>query len=105
MSILHTGDFRAHNSHLDHDVFKDSINLPIDILYLDTTYCKPSYCFPPQEKVIEAAIAICRRNLSCENMDNPINNNLDSVKNKSSVLFVVGTYLIGKERVFLGIHF
>ncbi|KAI8819669.1 uncharacterized protein EV422DRAFT_620962 [Fimicolochytrium jonesii] len=48
---LHTGDFRAHPSHLTHPLLRDR---HIDIVYLDTTYCGPSHRFPPQDLVVGA---------------------------------------------------
>ncbi|XP_034250350.1 DNA cross-link repair 1A protein-like [Thrips palmi] len=80
--FLHVGDFRAHprmeeNAHLRR----------VDKLYLDTTYCDPSYDFPYQEDVVEKVIETVRSHLS---------------KNKAT-LIVCGTYTIGKEKVFIGI--
>ena len=82
--ILHVSDFRAHPSML---------KLPplacgtIDTLYLDTTYCKPAYKFPPQDQVVEFVIETAHGYLK----ENP------------RTLIVCGTYSIGKERVFRAI--
>ncbi|KXS13024.1 DRMBL-domain-containing protein [Gonapodya prolifera JEL478] len=47
---LHTGDMRAHRSHLEIPVLRSLHR--IDALFLDTTYCRPQYRFPPQDEVI-----------------------------------------------------
>ncbi|KAI8910187.1 beta-lactamase-like protein [Gorgonomyces haynaldii] len=76
--ILHTGDFRACEAHWTHP----NLQGRIDFLYLDTTYCKPIYKFPPQEQT--------------SMMDKFL-----KTKPKSNILVVVGSYSIGKEKVFL----
>ncbi|KAJ3338068.1 hypothetical protein HDU93_010004 [Gonapodya sp. JEL0774] len=49
-TYLHTGDMRAHPPHLQ---LPHLTSLPrIDALFLDTTYCRPQYRFPPQDEVI-----------------------------------------------------
>ncbi|EGF99889.1 uncharacterized protein MELLADRAFT_40002, partial [Melampsora larici-populina 98AG31] len=74
---LHCGDFRASPAQLRHPALKDK---KIDICYLDTTYLNPKYCFPAQEQVINA----------CS----------DLVKSRDeSILVLIGTYTIGKERI------
>ncbi|CAO1639091.1 unnamed protein product [Sympodiomycopsis kandeliae] len=45
---LHCGDFRASPYLLSHPLIKNS---HLDIIYLDTTYLNPRYCFPAQEEV------------------------------------------------------
>ena len=80
-TILHTGDFRAENIFQSYPVLQE---MPIDVVYLDTTYCNPSYDFPSQQHVVEYVVGVCERHLS----DDP------------TTLFVSGTYTIGKERVF-----
>ncbi|RKP34708.1 beta-lactamase-like protein [Dimargaris cristalligena] len=77
--ILHTGDFRACPAQCLNPYIKDT---QLDALYLDTTYLDPTYAFPPQREVIEAAPK----------------HRLDD-----RLLFVVGTYTIGKERIFASI--
>ena len=47
--ILHTGDFRYNPDMLSHPAIKDKA---FSVIYLDTTYFNPSYCFPPQRDVI-----------------------------------------------------
>ena len=74
---LHTGDFRASQSHLQHPAIRSVI---FDAVLLDTTYCDAKYRFPPQDVILRqvADIAVKARKL------NP------------QTLFVVGTYTIGK---------
>lgn len=49
-------------------------------------YCDCHYCFPAQNDVIESAVELA----------------LDSLKENPRTLIAVGTYLVGKERVFHG---
>ncbi|KAI8872279.1 DRMBL-domain-containing protein, partial [Ramicandelaber brevisporus] len=81
----HTGDFRATYQHLqDIEValstapVTDPSRLCIDWLYLDTTYFSDEYVFPLQEDVLST---------------------IPQLPSDTRVLFVVGTYIIGKERV------
>ena len=64
----------------------------VDKLFLDTTYCRPEYDFPPQSDVIKGTS--------------------DQIEAKCSsrinrLLVCVGSYTIGKERIFAAIadHF
>ncbi|KAI9094297.1 hypothetical protein DFS34DRAFT_651984 [Phlyctochytrium arcticum] len=58
LRYLHTGDFRAHKSHLEHPLVRAG---RLDIIYLDTTYCRPSHRFPSQEEVVEAIVELTNR--------------------------------------------
>ncbi len=83
------GDFRAHPKHVDVIRSAHSGNIPLyDIIYLDTTYCKPSHTFPSQDSIIEQTTFLCKH--------------LNSTY-KNRVLFLYGTYLIGKERLFISV--
>lgn len=55
---LHCGDFRASPAHTNHPSVAGK---KLDIIYLDTTYCNPRYCFPAQDQVIEACAELVRR--------------------------------------------
>lgn len=81
---LHVGDFRAHPSMESYTALQ---NCPIHTLFLDTTYCSPEYDFPPQEKILEKCVSIAQKHQQENN----------------KTLFVVGSYTIGKERVFKAI--
>ncbi|KAI9468448.1 MAG: DNA repair metallo-beta-lactamase-domain-containing protein [Benjaminiella poitrasii] len=113
---LHTGDFRARPSICLHPWLHQK---PIDCLYLDTTYLNVKYAFPAQEECIQAVCDAVewelgevekskgqevKRTALLQNWlvkkpesSGPMINN-DSRKR---VLIVVGTYTIGKERVFI----
>lgn len=54
---LHCGDFRASPRHLEHPSIKGK---RVDIVYLDTTYLNPRYCFPAQEQVVNACAQMVR---------------------------------------------
>ncbi|CAF2337398.1 unnamed protein product [Rotaria sp. Silwood2] len=79
--ILHTGDFRAAPNLLKHPLLQPN---QIDTIYLDTTYCDSHYRFPSQDEVIKSAVELV----------------LDSLRENSRTLITIGTYLIGKERIF-----
>ncbi|GJD12547.1 DNA cross-link repair 1A protein [Galdieria sulphuraria] len=81
--ILHTGDFR-YSIELHSQIPQMFGKSCLDYLFLDTTYCNPRYDFPSQQEAVEAV--------------------LEAVKAESfhsRVLFLFGTYQIGKEKVFL----
>ncbi|CAO2821698.1 unnamed protein product [Amaranthus hypochondriacus] len=79
--VLHTGDFRF-NEDMASTVSKLGCN--IDTLILDTTYCNPQYNFPKQEAVVQFVIEAIQA---------------ESFNFKT--LFLIGSYTIGKERIFL----
>ncbi|XP_046399708.1 uncharacterized protein LOC124166108 [Ischnura elegans] len=81
---LHVGDFRAH---LGMESFHAFWNVHVKNLYLDTTYCNPTYTFPSQERVIDNVLSIVE----------------SAVSKNPKTLIVCGTYTIGKERVFAAI--
>ncbi|PNX96388.1 DNA cross-link repair protein snm1-like, partial [Trifolium pratense] len=80
-AVLHTGDFR-YSEEMANDPFLRIC--PIDTLILDTTYCNPQYDFPKQEAVIQFVIDAIQAEAF-----NP------------QTLFLIGSYTIGKERLFL----
>ncbi|XP_047170039.1 uncharacterized protein LOC124838478 isoform X2 [Vigna umbellata] len=80
-AVLHTGDFRFSDEMTINPLLK---MCPIDTLILDTTYCNPQYDFPKQEAVIQFVIDA----IQAETF-NP------------KTLFLIGSYTIGKERIFL----
>lgn len=80
-AVLHTGDFRFSAEMAESPVLQSS---HVHTLILDTTYCNPHYDFPKQEAVIQFVIEA----IQAESF-NP------------KTLFLIGTYTIGKERLFL----
>ena len=63
---LHCGDFRASPVHTNHASIAGK---KLDIIYLDTTYCNPRYCFPAQDQVIEACAELVRRMVPEEQLE------------------------------------
>ncbi|KAG5244044.1 DNA cross-link repair protein [Salix suchowensis] len=80
-AVLHTGDFRFSEKMVAMPVLQMS---SIHTLILDTTYCNAQYDFPKQEAVIQFVIEAIQAEAF-----NP------------KTLFLIGSYTIGKERLFL----
>ncbi|KAF1952766.1 DNA cross-link repair protein pso2/snm1, partial [Byssothecium circinans] len=66
--VLHCGDFRACQAHIEHPLLKPDVidavtgksrQQKLDVCYLDTTYLNPKYAFPPQQQVIQACADMC----------------------------------------------
>ncbi|KAL9544699.1 hypothetical protein MBANPS3_007491 [Mucor bainieri] len=129
---LHTGDFRAAPRMCLHPLIKQPENPPISCLYLDTTYLSPQYAFPAQEECIQAVCNVVKNELAPKTKkpslleswiskkrpvlkeqepNDPMTSknafklmmNQNNKATTSRVLIVVGTYTIGKERVFINI--
>uniref|UniRef100_A0A182PBU4 DNA cross-link repair 1A protein n=1 Tax=Anopheles epiroticus TaxID=199890 RepID=A0A182PBU4_9DIPT len=83
-NILHTGDFRAS---AEMEEYPEFWNFEIDIIYLDTTYLSSKYAFKSQwESVADARETVAtflKKHIGVK------------------VLIVCGSYLIGKEKVWL----
>ncbi|EDV98639.1 GH22402 [Drosophila grimshawi] len=85
--ILHTGDFRASFEMESLPIFWNEPN--IDLLYLDTTYLAKNYDFCHQSDSIYSACSLVQK---------------FHEKNASKrILHVCGSYLIGKEKVWLAL--
>jgi len=82
--ILHTGDFRASGVMQCHPQLSQ---LRVKCLYLDTTYCDPKHTFPPQQLVLDWVAELARH----------------GQRANQRTLFLVGSYTIGKEKVYLEI--
>ncbi|KAK1393689.1 Sterile alpha motif domain-containing protein [Heracleum sosnowskyi] len=80
-AVLHTGDFRFDEEMTRIPALQDC---HVDRLILDTTYCDPQYDFPKQEAVIQFVIEAIQAEVF-----NP------------KTLFLIGSYTIGKERLYL----
>ncbi|KAG1692860.1 hypothetical protein DVH05_024149 [Phytophthora capsici] len=98
-TYLHTGDFRFHRKMLDYHALQPHIPTGnemidhngkivglqrLDGVYLDTTYCDPKYTFPTQQVAVDHALELVDKHLKQE-----------------KVLFLFGSYTIGKERLFM----
>ncbi|KAG7386309.1 hypothetical protein PHYPSEUDO_000437 [Phytophthora pseudosyringae] len=98
-TYLHTGDFRFHRKMLDYHVLQPHIPTGnetidhngtivglkrLDGVYLDTTYCDPKYTFPTQQVAVDHALEL-----------------MDKHFKQERVLFLFGSYTIGKERLFM----
>jgi len=81
--VIHTGDCRLTTAMQDNQVLRAMRPLR-PTLVLDTTYCNPQYTFPSQDETLQYTLNAVKAELH-----NP------------RVLFVFGTYTIGKERIFL----
>jgi DNA cross-link repair 1A protein len=95
--ILHTGDFRCDETILSHDFLapyrRDSTlssSKWLDIVYLDTTYNSPEWCFPSQKDILDQCCAYMKRLIIAEN-----NRKLSPFQ----YLIMIGSYTIGKERI------
>ncbi|ALC46624.1 Snm1, partial [Drosophila busckii] len=84
--ILHTGDFRAS---FDMESLPIFWNVDIDLLYLDTTYLAKNYDFCHQTESIDRAILLVRQ--------------FHEKNANKRILHVCGSYLIGKEKVWLAL--
>lgn len=87
---VHTGDFRYRDEMKNESVISEFIGA--DAVFLDTTYCNPKFVFPRQEESIDYIVGVIERN--------GVENEGVIAKN---VLFLVATYVIGKERILMEI--
>ncbi|KAK6457860.1 DNA repair metallo-beta-lactamase-domain-containing protein [Scheffersomyces xylosifermentans] len=129
-SILHCGDFRVNKTIMQHPRLKrfniESQNFEtLDKVYLDTTYMSPKYNFPKQELVCDT-IADMFHDLIYEEASEDKEHASDSLFSKwfgvftqkritdflragpvnikkKKFLVLVGTYVIGKERLAIAI--
>ena len=83
-TVLHTGDFRFDESM---KLLPSLASFRPDVLYLDTTYSSPSFCFPLQLASIAHLLHCLLPHLS-----------------DPSTLVLLSTYVIGKEKIFRAIH-
>lgn len=88
---VHTGDFRFCDSMKLEPLFVDFIGS--DAVFLDTTYCNPRFVFPSQEESVEYVI----------NVIMGIGGEYHKAGSIRNVLFLVATYVVGKEKILLEI--
>lgn len=86
---VHTGDFRYSDSMKLVPLLSEFIGS--DAVFLDTTYCNPKFVFPSQEESIDYIVGVIER-IGAENEGEAKN-----------VLFLVATYVIGKEKILVEI--
>ncbi|XAR51498.1 DNA ligase (ATP) [Bertholletia excelsa] len=86
---VHTGDFRYRDSMKLEPILSEFIGS--DAIFLDTTYCNPKFVFPSQEESVDYIVGVIER-IGVQNEGSP-----------KSVLFLVATYVIGKEKILLEI--
>lgn len=105
--ILHCGDFRACQAHLEHPLLRPDVQCKIsgkmkeqkiDVCYLDTTYLNPKYAFPPQKEVISACSEMCvSLNSSAPNLTEPTEAMKREQASKGMTDFLQGVQKIKKE--------
>jgi hypothetical protein len=105
--FVHTGDMRfceamLADAHLE--AFRGA-----DALYLDTTYADLRHDFPAQEESVEyvaETIARLMREDQAGAMDGPGGNSggLEQQQHRLRRLFLISTYVIGKERILQAVH-
>lgn len=86
---IHTGDFRYHSSMKEDGLISQFVGC--DAIFLDTTYCNPKFLFPSQQESIDHIVSVIKRIRE------------DFMIQEKSVLFLVATYVVGKERILLEI--
>ena len=115
-NVLHCGDFRANKAMLQHpSIFPFTTNKTLDKIYLDTTYLATQLNFPQQDKICEQTAEMFYQLSYNEPVLNhwfePVTqsritdfmNNSVPVKTKKKFLILVGTYVIGKEKLAISI--
>lgn len=109
--VLHTGDFRCNNQ-----VLSNVMSLGhYDQVYLDTTYLDSWYRFPRQDSVVETTgqfakdvMEIGLKKLFGDDQKSIFSfmksQNKKRSRPQSSVLFLIGSYSLGKEKIGLEIQ-
>ncbi|GER35611.1 DNA ligase [Striga asiatica] len=87
---VHTGDFRYCAEMKNEAAISHFIGA--DALFLDTTYCNPKFMFPSQEESIDYIVSVIEK-LGVQNEG----------EDGKNVLFLVATYVIGKEKILMEI--
>lgn len=84
---VHTGDFRFCDSMRAEPFLKEFVGC--EAIFLDTTYCDPKFVFPSQEESIDHIVSVI------ENFGG------ERRPSTGKVLFLVATYVIGKEKILV----
>ncbi|CAN6445852.1 unnamed protein product [Victoria cruziana] len=92
---VHTGDMRFSESMLSDPMLNEFIGA--DAVFLDTTYCNPRFVFPSQDESIEYIVK------TIERIKGKACSKNDGVGERESVLFLISTYVVGKEKILLEI--
>ncbi|OBA20342.1 hypothetical protein METBIDRAFT_32351 [Metschnikowia bicuspidata var. bicuspidata NRRL YB-4993] len=114
---LHCGDFRVNRSIMLHPLLRDFLvgaGNRLENVYLDTTYMTPKYNFPKQEQVCGAVADLIHEFSNNDGLVKEVfGNSLQSritdfllLRTKAKpkkYLILVGTYLIGKEKLAVAI--
>ncbi|XP_047153019.1 DNA ligase 6 isoform X1 [Vigna umbellata] len=87
LRYVHTGDFRFSSSMVSEPALASFVGA--DAVFLDTTYCNPKFVFPSQEESIDYVASVVER------VERECGDSNDKV------LFLVATYVIGKEKILL----
>lgn len=117
--MLHCGDFRASKTMMQHPSLQpfhieNEVPLKLEKIYLDTTYMSPKYNFPSQNLVCDTVATMFSDLCSNERLfsewygthaQSRITDflGLSSRTKKKKFLILVGTYLIGKEKLAIAI--
>ncbi|KAL6007403.1 hypothetical protein ACLOJK_032900 [Asimina triloba] len=86
---VHTGDFRFCESMKADPALNGFVGA--DAVFLDTTYCNPKWAFPSQVESVDYVVKMIER-IKKENSGIG-----------KSILFLVSTYVVGKERLLIEI--
>ncbi|CAN0896645.1 DNA ligase 6 [Linum grandiflorum] len=86
---VHTGDFRYCGSMSEDALLRGFIGC--DAVFLDTTYCNPKFVFPAQDEAVDYVVSVIEN----------VRKEIKSVGVEKKVLFLIATYVIGKERILL----
>lgn len=84
---VHTGDFRFSNAMKSEPLLVEFVGA--DAVFLDTTYCHPKFLFPTQEESVAYVADVVGRSGGESDCSN------------RNVLFLVATYVVGKEKILL----
>ncbi|KAJ4847523.1 hypothetical protein Tsubulata_003941 [Turnera subulata] len=92
-TYVHTGDCRF-NSEMKNDPILLRF-VGCNAVFLDTTYCNPKFVFPKQEESVDYVVSVIEK---VAGGGKKVGGGLEK-----GVLFLVATYVVGKERILLEI--